>query len=373
MTTLPTRVIQAVRPQASSGVMAGAAVVAATFSATPFLLPDLSDRLALDIGSTGLLSVAQVGSFAAASFFAGRFFRPRRRFHYGSLGLVAIASLASAMVAGFAVLLATRVLAGLGLGTITWIAWADATRFPRGMGEVAAVAPLTATLASPVLGRLTETGGYPMVFVVLALLALAAMFLPVDFGDLPRIGRNVSGSRSNRVLLATLLVLSIGGSSVFIFTAAAAKSLHGMTPTTVSWALSLNAVAGVMATRRTARKRHAALWLVATAVSALVVGVIGSSPVFFVALTLWGFAFWMAIPAILELLAERSNNPSERMGDAQAAMAAGRVVGPILGGAALGAGQFARLSVVGSIVIMLAAVTVAVVESHRHRLWSVSG
>jgi DHA1 family inner membrane transport protein len=211
-----------------------------------------------------------------------------------------------------------------------------------------------------------------MVFVALAVVAVAAMFLPVDFGDLPRIGRNVSGSRSNRVLLATLLVLSIGGSSVFIFTAAAAETLHGLTPATVSWALSLNAVAGVMATRRTARRRHAALWLIVTAASALAVGVIGSSAVFFAALTLWGFAFWKAVPAILELLAERSNKPSERMGDAQAAMAAGRVVGPILGGAALGAGQFARLSTVGSIVIMLAAISVSIVEAYRHKLGGVS-
>lgn len=74
MTTLPTRVIQAVRPQASPGVIAGAAVVAATFAATPFLLPDVSRRLSIDLGLTGLLSVAQVGSFAAASFLAGRLF-----------------------------------------------------------------------------------------------------------------------------------------------------------------------------------------------------------------------------------------------------------------------------------------------------------
>lgn len=347
--------------------MAGAAVVAATFSATPFLLPDLAHRLSIDIGATGLMSVAQVGSFAAASFLAGRLFRPRRRLHYGSLALVALASVASALATGFAFLLVTRVVAGLGMGTITWIAWADATRFPRGMGEVAAVAPLTATIASPAIGWLIATGGYPLVFGVLASVAAAAMVLPVDFGDLPRVGRNVNPSRSNRVLLTTLLVLSVGGSSVFIFTAAAAQALHGLTPLTVSWALSLNAVAGVAATRQTARTRHAALWLVATALSALAVGFIGSSVLFFLALTLWGFAFWMAVPAILRLVAERSNNPSERMGDAQAAMASGRVLGPLLGGAALGAGQFARLSVVGALVIFAAAVAVAIVERHRAR------
>jgi len=365
MSTLPTRVIQAVRPQASPGVMAGAAVVAATFAATPFLLPDVSTRLGVDIGTTGLMSVAQVGSFAAASFFSGRLFRPRRRLHYGSLILVAIASTASALAPGFAVLLGARVLAGLGMGTITWIAWADATRFARGLGDVAAVAPVTATVASPVLGWLIETGGYPLVFAALAVVALAAMLLPVDFGDLPRIGRRVSGSRSNRVLLAALIVLSVGGSAVFIFTSAAAQAIHGLSPITMSWALSLNAIAGVAATRRIARRRTAGLWLVATAASALVVGLVDSAPLFFLALTVWGFAFWMAVPAIFKLLADRSLNPSERMGDAQASMAAGRVLGPIVGGIALGAGQFGRLSIVGSAVILTAAGVVAVVERHR--------
>ena len=365
MTSLPTRVVQAVRPQASSGVMAGAAVVAATFAATPFLLPNVSERLSVDIGATGLMSVAQVGSFAIASFLAGRLLRPRRRFHYGALAIIAVATAASALVTSFPVLLACRAVSGLGMGTLTWIAWADATRFPRGMGDVAAVAPVTATIASPILGWLVELGGYPVVFGVLATVALLAAVFPVDFGDLPRIGRNVGGSRSNRVLLGTLLILSVGGSSVFIFTAAAGQALHGLTPVTVSWGFSLNAIAGVVATRRTAGKRAAAIWLTATALSALVVGVVSSAAVFFLALTLWGFAFWMAVPAVLKMLAARSLHPSERMGDAQAAMAAGRVLGPLVGGVALGGGQFGRLSVVGSSIIMISALTVGVVEWYR--------
>lgn len=365
--SLPTRVIQAVRPQASPGVMAGAAVVAATFAATPFLLPDVSERMSIDIGTTGLLSTAQVGSFALASFFAGRLFRPRRRLHYGALGIVAVATAASALTSAFPLLLATRVLAGLGMGTITWIAWADATRFPRGLGDVAAVAPVTAAVASPIFGWITETGGYPWVYGSLAVAAVLATLLSVDFGDLPRIGRRVSGSRSNRVLLAALLVLSVGGSAVFIFSGAAAQSVHGLSPVTVSWALSLNAITGVVATRRMARTGSAWIWLIGTAMAALLVGTVPSPVMFFGAMALWGFAFWMAVPAVLRMLAERSLNLSERMGDAQAAMAAGRVVGPILGGLALAAGQFTRLSVVGASIIAAAAVVVAVVEMHRMR------
>lgn len=345
--------------------MAAAAVVAATFSATPLLLPDIATDLGLDIGSTGLLSTAQVGSFALASFLAGRLFRPSRRFHYGALLIVALGTAGSAFSPNFATLLGTRVIAGLGMGILTWIAWADATRFPRGLGDVAAVAPLTATIATPVLGWLTQTGGYPLVFGVLAAMAALASLLKVDFGDLPRVGRHVSSSRSNIVLLGALLILSVGGSSVFIFSGAAALEVQGITPLTVSWALALNALAGVIATRSEARRGTAWLWLIATAASALIIGTVSSAPLFFLALAVWGFAFWMAVPGVLRLITERSLHPSERMGDAQAAMATGRVFGPILGGLALGAGQFTRLSITGASVMVAAALIVAGVEWYR--------
>lgn len=363
--TLPARLIQSVRPQASPGVMAGAAVVAATFAATPFLLPEVSARLGIDIGLTGLLSTAQVGSFGLASFFAGRLLRPRRRYHYGALGLVAVATAGSVLAPNFSILLGTRIVAGLGMGTLTWIAWADATRFPRGMGDVAAVAPVTATVASPLIALVIETGGFRWVFAALCLVALAATLLPVDFGDLPRIGRRVSGSRSNRILLTALFILSVGGSSVFIFSGATAETVQGLSPVTISWALSLNAITGVVATRRQTRRGWAWFWILATATAALTIGTIASAALFFIAMALWGFAFWMAVPAVLKLLAERSLNPSERMGDAQASMAAGRVFGPLVGGFVLGIGSFASLSIVGAAVMAVAAAVVGGVEAYR--------
>ncbi|HET9259093.1 MAG TPA: MFS transporter [Acidimicrobiia bacterium] len=365
--TLPARLIQSVRPQASPGVMAGAAVVAATFAATPFLLPEISARLSIDIGLTGLLSTAQVGSFGLAAFFAGRLLRPRRRYHYGALGLVALATAGSVFAPNFPILLGTRVVAGLGMGTLTWIAWADATRFPRGMGDVAAVAPVTAAIASPLIAGIIQTGGFRWVFVSLSVLPLLATLLPVDFGVLPRIGRRVSGSRSNRMLLTALFILSVGGSSVFIFSGATAETVQGLSPVTISWALSLNAITGVIATRQQTRRGWAWFWILATATAALTIGTVASAALFFMAMALWGFAFWMAVPAVLRLLAERSLNPSERMGDAQASMAAGRVFGPLVGGFVLGAGSFAALSAVGALVMAVSAAVVGGVEAHRGR------
>lgn len=365
--TIPMRVIQAVRPQASPGVLGGAAVVAAVFAATPFLLPDVSLRLDVAIGSTGLLSTAQVGSFALASFLAGRLFRPRRRLHYGSLLLVALASFGAAMAPNFAALLATRVVGGLGMGTLTWIAWADATRFTRGIGDVAAIGPITAAVASPILGWLTEQGGYPWVFAALGAFSIVVFFLPVDFGDLPRIGRRVSGSKTNRLLLVALMIMTAGGSGVFIFVGATGTALTDLTPSAIAWGLSLNALTGVAATRFQARTGHAGLWLLGTGVAALAMGTVVTEILFYVIMAWWGFAFWMGIPAVFRLLAERSLAPRERVGDAQSLMALGRVVGPLIAGAAVGAGQFARLSVVGASIMFTGALTVMLVEGIRRR------
>ncbi len=363
--TLPLRVIQAVRPHASAGVLAGAAVVAATFAATPFLLPDVSGRLGTPLGVTGLLSTAQVASFAVASFLAGRFLRPRRSLHYGSLALIAIACTSSAVVPNFPLLMATRVLAGIGMGTLTWIAWADATRHSTGIGEVAAVAPITAAIASPALGWITTKGGYPWVFAALSAVAVLSLVFKVDFGDLPRVGRTISESRSNRWLLFGLFLLTLGGSAVFVFSGAIGTEFVGLSAVTVAWALSLNAIAGVIGTRINSGPGKAGVWLLGAAGSAFVIGNVGLPLIFVVAITVWGFSYWVFVPAAIKLLAEKSITPTERVGDAQALMALGRVFGPVVGGVAIAGANFGRLSIVGGTIMMVSAAIAVGVEWGR--------
>ena len=362
---VPTRVLQAVRPNASAGVLAAAACVAATFSATPLILPTISESFDVSLGTTSAISVAQVGAFALASFAGGRLFRPTRTLHRSALAVVAGATFASAFVPAFPVLVATRLIAGLGLGLLTWIAWADASRFRTGIAEVASVAPLTAAVASPIIGWLVEVSNHRGVFLALGGLALTTTVLPVDFAELPRVGRQVSRSRSNRVLLGALAILSTGGSAVFIFVGATAVAFHSLQPATLAWGLTLNAVTGVAATRFTAKQSHAPLWLAATGLAALAVGLVPSPIVLFAALALWGFAFWMAIPAIFVLLANASLSPHERTGDAQAVMALGRVFGPLVGALALGVGGFGGLSFVGGGLIGIAALIVMAVARRR--------
>lgn len=361
----PHRFLTSVRPEASPGVLAGAGVVTAVFAATPFLIPAIADGYGISTGAAGLLSTAQVGGFAAAAFAAGRLARPSGRLLRLSLAILAITSLLSAVAPNVPLLLALRLLAGAGMGIITWVAWADATRFARGLGDVAAVGPLAATIASPLLAWLAETGSFPAIYAALGGAAVVALLLPIRVVAPPPVGRAVSPSRSNRVLLTALALLTFFGSAVFVFGAAAGSTVAGLDPLTVSLGFSLNALAGVAATRRVARTATGGWWMIGTAVGALATMTVPNGWVFISAMAVWGFAFWMGVPEILRLLASRSLRPDERVGDAQSIMAVGRAAGPALGGLVVGDGRFALLGLVGGVGLLVASMVVVGVERYR--------
>ena len=98
--------------------------------------------------------------------------------------------------------------------------------------------------------------------------------------------------------------------------------------------------------------------MAATAVCAIVVATTGWAWLFLGALVVWGFFFWAAIPGVFEVLASRSRYPEERVGDAQALMAAGRAGGPLLGGLLIDSAGPAVLGIVGSALMLAAAIGV---------------
>jgi len=364
----PVRALLGPRSEASPGVLAAAGTVALAFAATPFLIPEIASELNVQLGTAGLLSAFQVGGFAATTFLAGRLLRPQASIH--TIGLVGtgIAHLLCVVAPEFWMVLVLQLLAGIGMGFLTWLSWSEATRHRKGLADVAAVAPLVAALSSPVLSWLAGIGSYRATFGLVGAATVAIALIPAYYGDLPAIGRNVSDSKTNRILLGALFLLMLSGSAVFVFAAAAGRETAGIPPVLVSVAFSLNALVGVVATRFSARAGTAWLWLAATAVGALGVGLFGSPTIYFVAMIGWGFVFWMGVPAVFRMLAERSLSPAERVGDAQSLMALGRVIGPIVGGVVLGVGAFDRLSVVGAIGLAIGSLLVGGVEIARLRL-----
>jgi DHA1 family inner membrane transport protein len=359
--------VYSLRPKAAVGGVAAAAVVALMFAATPFLIPEVADRYGVSDGFAGAISVVQVAAFALANVVAPRVFAASGRLLRIAVIVLAAVNAASAAPSVFGLLLALRVVGGAAAGIVTWIVWSDAMRRSSQLGRIAAAAPVTALLATPLLSLIGESGDR------LLYLALAAGTLPAALFSCPidaprQAKRRVSESRSNRVLLAALFLLTFAGAALFVFEAVAAREVHGISPTVASFAFSLNAGGGLLGARLAGRHKRPGWWLVATGPAAFLTIAGGSAALFFVGMTVWGFAFWMGVPGVLQMLAARSLEPAERAGDAQAMMAVGRAGAPILGGAFVDAGAFTALAATAGIGLVTSGALVIGVQEGRERL-----
>lgn len=365
--SLPTRLAYSVRPGAQFGLLAAAASVTVMFVSTPFLVPELASHFDVTEGMAGGVSVAQVGAFAAINLFLPRFVRPSGRLlTIAAAGLVT-ANLLSAFAPSFPVLLIIRVFAGAGAGTLTWIAWTDAMRQPRSLSALAKVGPVTALVAAPVLSLVAELGDRA-VFLVLAAVAAPILLLRVETGAGSSTTRKVSKSRSNLVLLGTLFVHVLVGSALFIYSAVAARDELGLSPVLASFGFSLNALGGLIGAQFSNRHRRPGLWLASTGPAAFLVIAGGHEIWFFAGLFWWGLSFWMGIPGVIQMLADRSIEPGERAGDAQGVMAVGRAIGPAVGGAFTDAGAFTGLALITGIGMTAAGLTITGVQEGRELL-----
>jgi DHA1 family inner membrane transport protein len=164
------------------------------------------------------------------------------------------------------------------------------------------------------------------------------------------------------VVLACLGVLTFGGSAVFIFAAAIGTDEVGLAPVAVSLAFAANALAGVPSARRRGERAWTGGWMAATGIAAVLVGAVHAPVVFYAAMIGWGFAFWMGVPGAFALLAKRSRYPEERAGDAQAVMAVGRVLGPLVGGLIYDRATTTVLGLVGGGVMLIASAALVYLE-----------
>lgn len=361
----PTRLWYSVRSGSDLGLLGAAVAVAVLFSATPFLLPALSEEYNISLGYAGWMSTAQVAGFALTVFVAGRMLRTHRRYLVaGSLVAVA-ANLASMRVEDFATLLGVRALAGAAGGLLIWLAWANAMQAPAAMRKVAAIGPLSVLIAAPLMSLLAREWGPDGVFLAIAAVSWPPAFLKAEFVGHKLERTRMSPSRSNIILVIVLGVITMAGSSLFVFGVAIGVEQLGMNATVVSLAYSFNALAGLIAARRLANDELHSSWILGVAVSAALVAFGGSAYLFFFGLTLWGFFFWMATPNILRSVAGWSLAPDERIGDAQSTMAIGRAAGPAIATVLISNGSFSALGIFSVGGLFASAVVVWRVQSYR--------
>ncbi len=366
--TTPVQLLAAAKPSVPAALLVAIASSTAVFTATPFLLSSVSDEYDVAIGTAGWMSTAQLAGFVVASWVGGRFLRPVRSvFVIGTL-IGVLANLGSAASPTFEVLAVTRFGSGLSLGFAAWIAWQAAFGDTEKTGDVAVVGPLVGVVMSPLIVLLLESIGMRWLFVVLAVITATPL---VWLRQVPRIDRlrphrtRHTPTRAARAILVALALITLGGSAVFVYGAAIGKDLDGLSALTVSLLFSANALAAIPSARWTGRRGPAGVWFLATALCALAMAASRNGVVFGVAIVSWGFVFFMGVPAAFNLLAERSNFPEERAGDAQAVMALGRVFGPIMGGTLLAAGSEVTLGFVAAAVMSFGALLLLYVDRER--------
>lgn len=331
----PLKLVHALRPNVPAGILVTTAVSTVVFAATPFLIPAIADDRNISIGSVGVISTAQLGGFVLATWLAPRWFRPRRRMMTAAIVIGFVANLASAASPWFAMLVGTRLVSGISLGLISWIAWTEVFGDDERVGDVAVIGPIVGTIASPILAGFLDIAGPDWLYVGLAAIHIpSALFIRsmrLESGRRERRPRH-RPTRAAAVILACLFMLTLGGSASFVFAGAIGTELVGLSPVVTSLVFAANALAGVPSARWRGTRSLPGVWMALTGVSAIVVCGVHALPAFLLAMPLWGFSFWMGIPGAFSLLAERSAYPEERAGDAQSIMAFGRVFGPVLGG-----------------------------------------
>jgi MFS family permease len=266
----------------------------------------------------------------------------------------------------FAVLLGLRVVAGTAAGVLTWLAWTNAMQRRGSMPSIAATGPVTALVAAPLLSLLSERGDQPVYF-VLAILTVPAFILLAPVSGKRRRKGVISASRSNRVLLLALCAMTFFGSCLYINESIIARDIHNLTPFAASIAFSLNAFGGLIGARLSTRHKHPG-WYMASIGLGAVITVFGPPAFFYVGMFWWGFAFWMAVPGVLQMLVDRSLEASERAGDGQGVMAVGRSLGPVLGGFFVNSGALVPLAIVSAVGIGVSGLTVVGVKEGREHL-----
>ena len=364
--TAPTRALASIRPSASPGLLASAAAISATFMATPFVISETIDVYQVSAGSAALLSTAQVGGFTLTNLYAGRRLQAGPGLTRRALLVFASCNLVSAFALGFPVLVLLRTLAGASMGLLTWIAWADSAVDTKKRGDVAAVGPLASAVFAPIIAVVTTQFGLAGIYLTLAIVAAVGFLLPlsVDVSEMP--SRRPIETPGVKALLLALGVFMAGGSGVFVFGRVLADEHIGMSALTFSLLLSGNALASIPIARHPGRRRMPGLWMAVISVCAVLMATTDSQIVFGAVIVLWGMAFWAVVPEVFSILSDRSVHPADRVGDAQAVMSVGRVIGPTIGGILVGTGSFTFLGLVSAVLIFGSAVVVQATTS-KHR------
>ncbi|MCK2216937.1 MFS transporter [Actinomadura sp. ATCC 31491] len=328
------------------------------------LIPDLARDLGVSVSAAGALTSAfAAGMVVGAPLTAVAGMRwPRRRALLVLLAVFVLVHAAGALTTSFAVLLLTRVLAALANAGFLAVGLAAAMAMvpPDAKGRATSVLLGGVTLACvagvPAGAALGQAFGWRAAFWAVALVSLPALYailraVPADRGPRPvrvRARDELRALRDPRLLLTLLLAALVNAATFCAFTylAPLVTDVAGLPAAWVPAVLALFGIgsfAGVTASGRLSDTRPGTLLtgggLALLAGWALLAATAGS-PVAALPLVLvqGALAFAVGSALITRALYAASGAPALGGSFATAALNAGAVAGPALGGLALAAG-----------------------------------
>jgi len=361
---IPYRVAAAFSTKRATGMLMALGYSTVVMVSTPFLIPQVGDHYDVSLTVASLVGVFQLAGFACGSWGSGRWLTPNRTVLVSTLVISIGANAICAFLPPIELLLTARAISGVSLGVIAWFAWANAFGEEQKMSQVAVVGPIIGVVSTPAVAVLVSRGGLAILFVVLA--ALPVVPLAFSSGVPAGVRRDRKERRpallTAKIVLVALVAFSLGGSAVYQFGVTIGARELGLTSSATAIGYTANSLISIPAAGWRGRRGIPSPWMFMTALCAFFLATALNSVVFFAAIVLWGFSYWMAMPGVFTVLANASAFPEERAGDAQAMMAVGRVGGPLLGGLLLDGPGTLALATVGATLMISAAAAVFTVR-----------
>ncbi len=344
------------------------------------LIPTMARDLAEPVTSLGLL----VSAYALPTALLAPVFGPlsdrlgRRLAMLGGLAFFAVTVAGTAIAPNLAVLVALRVLNGLGAAVVMPAVFAyagdlpTATQRSHAMGNLAVGFPLAALLGLPVGAFIAGISSWRATFAAVAVLAAIAAFLVWRLpADRPKASAAVGyveglrlavGDPGVRSVLAVTFVWFLGPFGMFVFVAEHFQVAFGLDTTGIGLLFVVLGIVGVVSARTSGRVMSRIgprrMVLLGIACFGIAVAVLPSMPVLALALVVfavWVFGTWFGLPAIQAIAAGLSDRARGTvMAFNSSALNLAAVVSPTIGGIVFASGGFRLLGTWSAGIALLA-------------------